>query len=154
MLDNLTARFNSAFIQALIGKSLYRLFTPPSRRHRLSFQLVSEPGLSFIRLYILESFTMSASDLGLNHTFIFNGTNYDIWKIRMLNHFRVMDPCIERILDRGFSYPKDSQRLSLEDKKNFYLEAQAINVLHYVVSNVVLGSLMPPLDINVVALHK
>ena len=86
---------------------------------------------------------MSARDLGLNHTFIFNGTNYDIWKIRMLNHFRVMDPCIERILDMGFSPPKDPQRLSLEDEKNSYLEAQAFNVLSNVVSNVVLGSIMP-----------
>jgi hypothetical protein len=55
-----------------------------------------------------------------NDTFIFDGTNYDIWKICMLNHFRDMDPNIERILDMGFSPPKDSQSLSLEENGNSY----------------------------------
>jgi hypothetical protein len=32
----------------------------------------------------------------------------------MLNHFRDMDPNIERILDMDFSPPKDSQNLFLE----------------------------------------
>jgi hypothetical protein len=45
---------------------------------------------------------MSASELVHNDTFIFDGTNYDIWKIRMLNHFRAMDPNIEIILDKVF----------------------------------------------------
>jgi hypothetical protein len=35
---------------------------------------------------------MSARGLVHNDTFIFDGTNYDIWKICMLNHFRDMDP--------------------------------------------------------------
>ena len=74
---------------------------------------------------------------------IFNGTNYDVWKIHMLNHFRAMDPNIERILDMGFSPPYDPQRLSLEDEKNSYLDAQASNVLVYFVSNVVMCSIMP-----------
>ena len=60
---------------------------------------------------------MSARGLVHNDTFIFDGTNYDIWKIYMLNHFRVMDPNIERILDMGFSPPKDPQNLSLEDEE-------------------------------------
>jgi hypothetical protein len=37
-----------------------------------------------------------------NDTFIFNGTNYDAWKIHMLNYFWVMDPAMERIVDTGF----------------------------------------------------
>jgi hypothetical protein len=45
---------------------------------------------------------MSARGLVHNHTFIFDGTKYDVWKISMLNHFRDMDPNIERILDMVF----------------------------------------------------
>ena len=86
---------------------------------------------------------MSARGLVHDDTFIFDGTNYDVWKIRMLTHFRIMDPHIERILDMGFSPPKDSQNLSLEEEKNSYLDAQATNVLFHVVSNVVLSSIMP-----------
>jgi hypothetical protein len=41
----------------------------------------------------------------------------------MLNHFREMDPNIVRILDMGFSPPKESQSLSLEDKRNSYLNS-------------------------------
>jgi hypothetical protein len=64
---------------------------------------------------------MSAEGLVHNDAFIFDGTNYDTWKIHMLNYFRVM----ERIVDTGFSPPNDSQDLSLEDEKNVYLNAQA-----------------------------
>jgi hypothetical protein len=45
----------------------------------------------------------------------------------MLNHFCDMDPNIERILDMGFSPPKNSQSLSLEEKRNSYLNSQATN---------------------------
>ena len=65
---------------------------------------------------------MSARGLVHDHTFIFDGTNYDIWKIRMLTLFWSMDPNIERIVDIGFSPPMDSQNLSLEDEKNLYLQ--------------------------------
>ena len=61
----------------------------------------------------------------------------------MLNLFRVMDPNLERIVDMGFSPPKDPQRLSLEDEKNSYLNAQASNVLFDALSNVVIFQLMP-----------
>ena len=44
-------------------------------------------------------------------TFIFNGTNYDVWTIRMLNPFRDIDPILKSIVDIGFSPPKDSQNL-------------------------------------------
>ena len=72
---------------------------------------------------------MSAKGLVHDDIFIFDGTNYDIWKISMLNHFRAMDPNMERIVDIGFSPPMDSQNLSCEDEKNLYLDAQASNVL-------------------------
>jgi hypothetical protein len=61
----------------------------------------------------------------------------------MLDHFRDMDPNIERILDMGFSPPKDSRNLSLEEKKNPYLEAQASNVLVDFVSNAVILAIIP-----------
>jgi hypothetical protein len=64
---------------------------------------------------------MSPRGLVHNDTFIFDGTNYDIWKICMVNHFLDMDPNIERILDMDFSPPKDSQSLCLEEKKDSYL---------------------------------
>jgi hypothetical protein len=43
----------------------------------------------------------------------------------------------------GFSPPKDSQNLSLEEKKNSYLNSQATNVLFDVVSNAVNYAIMP-----------
>jgi hypothetical protein len=86
---------------------------------------------------------MSASELVHNDTFIFDGTNYDIWKISMLNHFRCMDPNTEEILDMGFSPPKDSQNLSLGENKNSYLNSRATNVLFNLVSNAVIYAIMP-----------
>jgi hypothetical protein len=86
---------------------------------------------------------MSARGLVYNDTFIFNGTNYDTWKIHMLNYFWVMDPTMERILDTGFSPPKDSQNLSLEDEKNLYLNAQATHVIVNALSDVVTFSITP-----------
>jgi hypothetical protein len=86
---------------------------------------------------------MSARGLVHNNTFIFDGTNYDIWKICTLNHFHDMDPNIERILDMCFSLPKDSQNLSLEKKKNSYLNYRATNVIFDVVSNATIYATMP-----------
>jgi len=54
-----------------------------------------------------------------------------------------MDPNLERIVDMGFSPPKDAQRLSLEDEKYSYLNAQASNVLFDALSNVIIFQLMP-----------
>ena len=59
---------------------------------------------------------MSTRGLGFSDTLSFNGTNFDVWVIRMLNLFRVMDPNLEQIVDMGFCSPKDPQRLSLEDE--------------------------------------
>ena len=87
---------------------------------------------------------MSFRELVHDPSFIFDGTNYDVWKIRMLNLFRAMGPnYIKRIVDVGFSPPKDSQELSLEDEENSHLDTQVSNSLIYVLSNVVLDSIMP-----------
>ena len=60
---------------------------------------------------------MSTRGLGFSDTLSFDGTNFDVWVIRMLNLFRVMDPNLERIVDMAFPPLKDPQRLSLEDEK-------------------------------------
>ena len=86
---------------------------------------------------------MSTRGLGFSDTLSFDGTNFNFWVIRMLNLFRVMDPNLERIVDMDFSPPNDPQRLSLEDEKNSYLNAQASNVLVNALSNVVTSSIMP-----------
>jgi hypothetical protein len=86
---------------------------------------------------------MLASELVHNDTFIFNVTNYDTWKIHMLNYFWVMDPTMEQIVDMSFSPPKNSQNLSLEDEKNLYRNSQATHVIVNALSDVVTFSIMP-----------
>jgi hypothetical protein len=61
----------------------------------------------------------------------------------MLNHIRDIDPNIERNSDMGLSPPKDSQSLSLKEKRNSYLNSRATNVLFDVVSNAVIYAIMP-----------
>ena len=86
---------------------------------------------------------MSFRELVHDPTFIFDGTNYVTWKFRMLNLFRDISPNIERILDMGFPPPKDSQKLSLEDEEISYLDSLVSNAIVHVLSDVVLGSIMP-----------
>ena len=86
---------------------------------------------------------MSARGLVHNKPFIFDGTNYDVWKIYVLKILRGISPDMERILDMGFSPPKDPQNPTFEEKKNSYLDAQANKVLCHVVSHVVVSSMMP-----------
>ena len=77
-------------------------------------------------------------------TFMFDGTNYDVWKIRMLNLFRdIGSNYIKCIVDVGFSPPKDSQELSLEDEENSHLDTKVSNGLIYVLSDAVINSIMP-----------
>ena len=71
---------------------------------------------------------MSASIVH-NDTIIFDGTNYLLWRNRLLCNLRTLCPNIERFLDVGFSPPMDPQNLSLEDEKNLHLEAQVSNEL-------------------------
>jgi hypothetical protein len=78
-----------------------------------------------------------------NASFILDGTNYDVWKIRILDILRVIDPYIERILDRGYSPPRNPKRLSLLDENNSYLNAQASNVIFNALSDVVIMSVSP-----------
>ena len=56
----------------------------------------------------------------------------------MLNLFRDIDPILKNIVDMGFSPPKYSLKLSLENEKNSYLDILASNGLICVLSDVVL----------------
>ena len=89
---------------------------------------------------------MSSRVLVHNSLFRFNGTNFNVWKTHMLSHLRVLDPNIERILDIGFSPPKNYESTTLEDEKNLYLDALASNEFCKFVSVVVFELIMPLWD--------
>ena len=52
---------------------------------------------------------MSFRELVHNPIFKFDGTNYDVWKIRVLNLLRDIDPHVKRIVDMGFSSPNEDE---------------------------------------------
>ena len=147
---------NLVYLGFVLDKVNASFIPPLLSQNRNSFKTPIHPPLGDIRVLSIgiraRSLTlgfaalrvkMSTRGLGYHHTFIFDGTNYDVWKIRMLDYFRVMDPNIERILDMGFSPPKNPQNLSLEDEKNSYLDAQASNTIFLVVGVVVICSIKP-----------
>ena len=86
---------------------------------------------------------MSARGLVHNDNVIFDGTNYEIWKIYVLNILRGISPDIEQILELGFSSPKDPQNRSHEKKRNSILDALASHVFSNVVSLAVIYSIKP-----------
>ena len=86
---------------------------------------------------------MSARGLVHDDTFIFDGTNYDTWKIYVLNILRGISPNMEQIIELGVSPPKDPQNRSLEEKRNSILDALASHVFSNVVSHAVTDSIMP-----------
>ena len=55
---------------------------------------------------------MSFRELVHDPTFIFDGTNYDVWKIRILNLFRDMGPnYVKRIVDVEFLLQRTPKRM-------------------------------------------
>jgi hypothetical protein len=62
-------------------------------------------------------------------------------KFTCLIIFCVMDPTMERIVVIGFSPPKDTKNLSLEDERNLYLNVQANHVIVNALSDVVTSQL-------------
>ena len=62
---------------------------------------------------------MSFKGLVHDHTFIFDGTNFNVWKTHLLSHLRVLDPNIERILDIGFSHPLKSYFCNPLEEKTY-----------------------------------
>ena len=85
---------------------------------------------------------MSLSDLVHDPTFHFDGTNYNSWKFRMLTYFWVIDPHMEKIVEMGFSPPKDPQNPTLEEEKNLSLDSLATNAFFLLVSLVVIRSII------------
>ena len=69
---------------------------------------------------------MSLRGLVHDSLFIFNGTNFNVWKIHMLSHLRVLDPNIECILDIGFSTPNDYESMTLEDDKKLISRCSSV----------------------------
>src|SRR4051794_29538415 len=86
---------------------------------------------------------MLARGLVHNETIIFDGTNYDVQKIYVLNTLRGISPDIEEILELGFSSPTDPQNPSLEEKRNSILDALDSHVFSNVVSLAFISSIMP-----------
>ena len=78
-----------------------------------------------------------------NDLFIFDGTNYDMWKIYVLNILWGISLDMEQILDMGFPSPKDSQNRSLVEKRNSILDALASHVFSNTRSIAVTSSIMP-----------
>src|SRR3990170_2613937 len=74
---------------------------------------------------------MSTSELVHNDTFCFNGTNYIMWRLRMLCHFRAMGPNALRIVVVGNSNLKDGQSPSLDD---MHLDCEALSVIHQAIT--------------------
>ena len=74
---------------------------------------------------------MSTSELVHDDTFCFNGTNYIMWRLHMLCHFRDMGPNALRIVVVGDSNLKDGQSPSLED---MHLDSQVLSAIHQAIS--------------------
>ena len=74
---------------------------------------------------------MSTSELVHDDTFCFNGTNYIMWRLRMLCHFRAMGPNALRIVVVGNSNLKDGQSPSLDD---MHLDCEALSVIHQAIT--------------------
>ena len=74
---------------------------------------------------------MSTKGLVHNDTFDFDGTNYHLWRIRMLCHFRAMGPNALRIVLVGISNAKDGPSPSFED---MYLDCDASLAIHQTIT--------------------
>ena len=74
---------------------------------------------------------MSTSELVHDDTFCFNGTNYIMWRLRMLCHFRAMGPNALRIVVVGNSNLKDGQSPSLGD---MHLDSEALSIIHQAIT--------------------
>ena len=84
----------------LIFKNAY---SPPSRRHPRSFQLVSERG-SHLKLHRREK-RMSTS-IELEPVLLQNdGSNFLPWSIHVFNAFRDISPLVENIMDASIPLP-------------------------------------------------
>ena len=80
------------------------------------------------------------STIGLVHNgiFDFDGTNYTLWRIRMLHHFRAMGPNTLRIVLVGIADKKDDASSSTNE---MYLDCEAFLAIHRTISPEVFKSI-------------
>src|SRR3990170_7231232 len=74
---------------------------------------------------------MSTKGLVHDDTFVFDGTNYHLWRIRMLCRFRAMGPNALRIVLVGISITKDGPSPSFED---MYLDCDTSLAIHQTIT--------------------
>ena len=82
---------------------------------------------------------MSTSGIVHNDTFDFDGTNYHLWRIRMLCHFRTMGPNVLRIVTIGAHIAKDCLSPSLED---MHIDSDALVAIHQAITFDVFKSIL------------
>ena len=85
---------------------------------------------------------MSTSGIVHDDTFCFSGTNYHLWKIRMLCHFRTMGPCFVRIVLVGASPWKDDLFPTSEENDDMLCGYSAKNAIIRFISLEVFESIM------------
>ena len=97
-------KLNASFIPHLLSQNRNKLKTPihPPPLGDIRVLSIGIRASSLILGFTVLRVKMSARGLVHDDTFIFDGTNYDVWKIRMLSHFRDIDPHMEKIVDIGF----------------------------------------------------
>ena len=71
----------------------------------------------------------SGSNVHVGKPPLFDGSNYDYWKIRMMVHLKAINKKIWRIVDDGYVILK-LEELSHTDEENMTLNDQAMNVLY------------------------
>ena len=81
---------------------------------------------------------MSTNVLVHNDTFDFDGTNYHLWRIRMLCHLQDMGPNALRIVLVGIAFAKDDPSPSIDD---MYLDCEASLAIHQTISPEVFKSI-------------
>src|SRR3990170_3173480 len=85
---------------------------------------------------------MSTSGIVHDDTFCFSGTNYHLWRIRMLCHFRAMGPNIVRIVLVGLHPWKNDLCPSIDENEDRHLGYDAKNSIVQAITYEVFKSIM------------
>ena len=71
----------------------------------------------------------SGSNVHVGKPPLFDGNNYDYWKIRMMAHLKAISKNMWRVVNDGYAILKPNE-LSPTDEENMILDDQAMNVLY------------------------
>jgi hypothetical protein len=71
----------------------------------------------------------SGSNVHVGRPPLFDGNNYDYWKIRMMAHLKAISKNMWRIVNDGYAILNPNE-LSPTDEENMVLDDQAMNVLY------------------------